>query len=125
MEEISRKYRKPWDQLDAYLSYTASVAQSGTKICSGGVCQAEHNVIPEGMRERTSRVYHLVLDWLRAVLAEGRQQGAMHFPGKPEDEATLIHAAIQGALQSARAEGPKRFTAVVRQIKAGLKGKAG
>ena len=58
------------------------------------------------------------------MLAERQKQNLMRFPGKPEDQAILIHAAMQGALQNARAEGPKPFTAVVRQLKEGMKGKA-
>ena len=124
LEEISRRYRKPWDQLEAYIAMVSGVRQSGNKICAGGVCQAEHNVIPEGMRERIHRAYEFMVNWLASVLAEGQMQNVMRFPGKPEDQAILIHAAMQGALQNARAEGPKTFTAVVRQLKEGMKGKA-
>ena len=63
------------------------------------------------------------MNWLVSVLTEGRKQRVMHFPGKPEDQAALIHAAMQGALQNARAEGPKQFTAVVRQLKASMREK--
>ncbi len=124
LEDVSRKYRKPWDQFEAYIGMVSGVRQSGNKICAGGVCQAEHNVIPEGMRERIHRAYEFMVNWLVSVLTEGRKQRVMHFPGKPEDQAALIHAAMQGALQNARAEGPKQFTAVVRQLKASLREKA-
>lgn len=124
LEEISRKHQKPWERFEAYIGMVSAIMQSGNKICAGGVCQAELNVIPEGMRERTHCLYEYMVNWLSSVLADGRKQGVMHFPGRAEDQAAMVHAAMQGALQNARAEGPKQFTAVVRQLTAGMKGKA-
>jgi hypothetical protein len=61
-----------------------------------------------------------VQDWLSDTLAAGRREGVMEYPGTPEAQAALIHAAVQGALQNARAEGPGAFDTVVRQIEEGM-----
>ena len=45
----------------------------------------------------------------------------MEFEGSPTERAVFILSAVQGALQIARATGPKEFTAVTSQIKLALK----
>ena len=121
LDEIAQTHQKPWDQFNAYMDHISSIQKSGDKICSPGIFQAEHNVISEGMRQGVKRLYHFAVRWITAMLTEGRGQGVMDFSGSPEDQATLIHAALQGALQNARSDDPKRFTAVVRQIKGNMK----
>lgn len=121
LKEISRKHSDPRKQLDSYLELMSEIAQSGTKICVTGVLQTEHNVISKGMRAGISRQHRFIHRWLSSVLEAGRRQGLMDIPGTPQDGAALICAAIQGALQNARAEGPRKFTAVVRQLRAGLR----
>ena len=125
LEEISRRYDRPWDQLDAYIAMTADIIKSGNKICPVGSLQAEHNIISKDMQEELNHLCDLNQSWLAGVLNEGRKKGIMTFPGTSEDQAALIQAAIQGALQNARAEGPKQFSAVIRQLKNSMKGKGG
>jgi len=124
LEDIARKHPKPWDRFEGYVGFISEIAQPGNKICPPGILQAEHNVISEGMRQGISRLYQLLVGWLTSVLADGRADGTMHFPGTPDEQATLVRAAIQGALQNARAEGPKKFMTAVRQLKAAMKTKA-
>jgi len=123
LEDLSRKYKNPWDQLEAYFAMVGEVLQSGLKICPVGSLQAEHNVITSEMQEEVHGVCRFIQSWLAGVLTEGRKKGVMVFSGMPEDQAVLIYSAIQGALQNARADGPKLFTAVIRQLKMNMKGK--
>ena len=85
--------------------------RSGHKICLTGSLQAEHNVTPKAMQQELTSLCKFVHAWITRVLAEGRKQKTMDFPGTPEDQASLIQATLQGGLQQARAEGPKPFTA--------------
>jgi len=121
LEDIAGKYHTPWDKFEAYLALVGDVVKSGNKICPVGALQVEHNVISQDMREELHRVCRAVQAWVAGVVAEGRKKGVMDFPGTAEDQAALIHSAIQGALQNARADGPKQFTAVMRQLRAGMK----
>ncbi len=123
--EISQKYHRPWDRFDAYIAMTTEIIKSGNKICPLGSLQAEHNLISPDMQKEIISLCDYIQAWLTEVLAEGREKGVMTFPGTPEDQAALIHAAIQGALQNARAEGPKQFSAVIRQLKDSMKRKGG
>ncbi len=124
LEEVARTYESPWDRFEGYVVVMSEIMQSGNKICLPGSLQAEYNVIPEAMRAAVSALYRSLRTWLTKVLTEGREQGQIDFPGSPQDQATLIHAAIQGALQNARAEGPKEFTTVVQQLRASMKAPA-
>lgn len=121
LEGISSTYHKPWEQFEAYLALVGDVVKSGNKICPVGALQVEHNVISQAMREEVHSVCRAVQSWVAGVVSAGRKKGVMAFPGTAEDQAALIHSAVQGAVQNARAEGPRQFTAVVRQLRAGMK----
>ena len=121
LDNISKKFPRPWDRLDAYMAMTTDIIKSGNKICPLGSLRAEHNLISTEMQDELNSLCGSIHSWLADVLAEGRKTGVMTFPGTPEDQAMLTHAAIQGALQHARAEGPKHFSAIIRQIRNNLK----
>lgn len=121
LEKITQEHATPWKQLEAYTLLVSQVMQSGHKICLTGSLQSEYEIIANGTRQELANVCSFVHTWISRLLAEGKNQHVMTFPGSPEDQASLIQAALQGALQQARAHGPKQFTTVVRQIKAMLK----
>ena len=123
LEAITREQTSPWKQLEAYTLLVSQVMQSGHKICLIGSLQSEYTIISKSTQQELTSLCQFVHAWLTRVLAEGKKKKVMTFPGNPEDQASLIQAALQGALQQARAESPKQFTAVVRQIKAMLKPK--
>lgn len=77
-------------------------------------------MIPERARAAVTELYETPKAWLAGVLEQGRSATLFEFDGDAVDRAALILAAIQGALQIARAEGTGEFTAVVREIEAGL-----
>ena len=121
LEEISARHADDaWKQFEAYVALMSQIMQSGNKICTPGILQAEHNIISKGMRAGISRQCQFMHRWMASVLRVGRKEGVMAFPGKPEDQATLVLAAVQGALQNARAEGTQKFSAVVRQLRKGI-----
>ena len=121
LEKISHEQTSPWKQLEAYTLLVSHIMQSGHKICLTGSLQSEYAIISRNTQQELTNLCQFVHSWLTRVLAQGKKQQLMTFPGTPEDQASLIQAALQGALQQARAENPKQFTAVVRQIKALLK----
>lgn len=125
LSEIDRHHRDPWERLEAFLEAVTEIRRSGDKICCAGAFQAEHNVLPQRVREGVASLLAHLRSWLAAVLAEGRGQGAMHFPGQAADQAALIVAALQGALQNARCEGHPLYRAVVGQLRAGLRAESG
>lgn len=123
LDELDRQYPNPSDRLGGYLALMAQVANAGTKICPLGALQSEFNVIPEAVRADVQELFEYGKRWLAGVLTEGRERGDMDFEGPPSERASLIMSALQGALQIARAVGPREFSAVAGQIKLGLKPK--
>lgn len=73
-------------------------------------------MIPERARAAVTELYETPKAWLAGVLEQGRSATLFEFDGDAVDRAALILAAIQ----IARAEGTGEFTAVVREIEAGL-----
>lgn len=120
LQAIDRTHDDPWDRFDAWTARLAAIARSGDKICPPGRLQSDLIVLPEPMRRGASQIYQMALKWLAGVLAEGRERGAMRFTGTPRDQATLVLAAMQGAIQTARAEGMAKFKTVVRQLRAAM-----
>ena len=118
--EADAKHPTPWGKLEAFLEAMTSIMHSGNKICPLGSLHSELNVLPDSTRNELKALFEFPKRWLASVLEEGRASGDMVFEGAASDRAVLILAAIQGALQIARAQGPKEFTAVVKQIRAGL-----
>ena len=121
LEALDAQYQRPSERLDAYLTLMTEIASGGNKICAMGALQSEFNVIPEAVRADIQELFDYAKRWLSGVLAEGRDRGEMEFAGSPTERAVFILSAVQGALQIARATGPKEFTAVTSQIKLALK----
>ena len=107
LAELDDQYESPADRLDAYLAMMAQVAHSGNKICPLGTLSAEFNVIPQKVQEDIRELFDFAKSWLTGVLAEGSERGELAFDGAASERAVLIMSAVQGALQIARATGPK------------------
>ncbi len=124
LEEISRFYENPWDLFEAYLAITSDIMLTADRICAAGVFQAEHNVVPGTVQVRIAEMMEAVREWLGGILAKGREQGVMEYPGTPDAQAALVVAALQGALQNARAETPVLYRAIVGQLRDGMRTKS-
>lgn len=116
-EKLGAKEKDPWRQLEAYFQIYMDFKIRGGKICPSGILQAEYHSIPEEMRASASALIVDLQLWLTRLLAEGREQGAFRFPGEPADQAMVIGATLQGALQIARAWGPERFDTALEQLR--------
>ena len=119
--DLDQQHEDPWQRLETFLGGLGALADSGSKICPMGCLRIEHNVIGESIRDELHQYHELGLRWLARLLEEGRAKGQMIFPGTPDAQATLINAALQGALQNARAEGSDQFHIVMDQLKAMMK----
>jgi len=110
----------PVKKLEGYMAVPLSYLRNGGKVCPIGVVEAEFDAIPEAMREETKAFDLRSRAWLADVLEEGRENGTFRFEGPAADKALLITAAMQGALQVARAGGVRLFFVALRQIKRDL-----
>ena len=121
LAKLDEQFAGPWDRFDAFLRGGCNLADSGSKICPMGCLRVEHNVIGDSIKDELHEYYQLGHWWLARLLEEGRSKDQMLYPGTSDDQAMLIHAALQGALQNARAEGPNQFHVVLDQLKASMK----
>ncbi|MDP7449215.1 MAG: TetR/AcrR family transcriptional regulator [Candidatus Latescibacteria bacterium] len=121
LAELDRQFEDPWERLEAFLNGGCNLADAGSKICPMGCLRVEHNVNGERIRDELHEFYQLGHWWLARLLEEGRTMGVMAFPGTSDGQAMLIHSALQGALQNARAEGAGQFHVVLNQLKAWMK----
>ena len=119
--DLDRQHKDPWQRLETFFGGMCAMADSGSKICPMGCLRVEHNVIADSIRGELHQHHELGQRWLARLLEEGRAKGQMTFPSTPDAQAILINAALQGALQNARAEGPGQFYTVIEQIKAMMK----
>lgn len=117
LNAISNSYPDPLDRFDAFVETLYENFLKNEKICPIGALQSEFQVIPNSMQEKVGHLRQIVTSWLADTLKAGRDAGRLSFPGNPGEQAALIFAALQGALQNARAEGHQIFNTVVHQIK--------
>ena len=114
---VERRSAAPENHLDGYLAIAVSHLRNRLRVCPLGVLEAEFNAIPTAMRDEVRALDSETRAWLQEILSHGRAAKAFYFAGPAEDKALVIVAALQGALQIARAAGPKSFFGTVRQIK--------
>ena len=70
-----------------------------------------------GSSMRLSIIFKLKPQWLGDFLAEGKKKGEFAFPGSAKDQAVLIMASLQGAIQMVCVTTPSCFDSTVKQIK--------
>lgn len=123
MEDAERL--PPQKKLEGYLAIFERFAQDGLKACPAGVLQAEYDIVPEPMRKEVRAMVEEIHTWLAQVLEEGRQAGVFRFVGRPQDQAPVLAASVQGSLQAARTLGKAHFQHALRQIRLGLAAEKG
>lgn len=98
--------------------FEATIAESaGEKACPCGMLGAEGATLGDATLERLREFYAANNERLRRILEEGRQDGSIRFAGEAEDAASLIFAALEGALMFARVQdGAAGFRAIKRQL---------
>jgi TetR/AcrR family transcriptional regulator, transcriptional repressor for nem operon len=120
-ERLEAEERDPWRKLEAFFGIYLDFKMHGGRVCPSGVLQAEYHSISEEMQASASGLIIDLQRWLTRILAEGREQGVFQFPGEPADQALVVGATLQGALQIARAWGPERFDAALDQLRRQLR----
>ncbi len=115
----------PRDKLEAYFEFQGKVLEKGRMICPQGILGAEFNALPGRVREAFLEFMEGQQRWLARLLRKGQEQGLFVDDAPPEELAVLVQAALQGALQLARAsDRPERFHAVVKELRSRVQGDA-
>jgi TetR/AcrR family transcriptional regulator, transcriptional repressor for nem operon len=87
------------------------------QVCLGGALQTDFKTLPVEMQKEAHLFLFNTFEWLENFLAAGKKKGEFNFPGSAADQALLIIASLQGAIQIVRVTTPASFDATVKQIK--------
>ncbi len=82
-----------------------------------GVLEAEYGSLPERMRHGVRSLASEIHGWVARTLRQGLDSGELAFPGDADNQAIVLGATVQGALQLARAFGPDHYHAAISQLK--------
>ena len=104
-------------KLDEFCLIFKRYVEQKQQICLGGALETDFKTLPEEMQKETRLFISNTLQWLENFLAEGKKKGEFNFPGSASDQALLIIASLQGAIQIVRVTSPASFDATVKQIK--------
>jgi TetR/AcrR family transcriptional repressor of nem operon len=116
----------PVEKFELYFKSTRAVLKEKDKICAFGILSAEINALPPEMRALVQQMMAKEVRWLERVLEEGRTAGHFQDTATVQEQAALVSASLQGALQVARAtENPEHFHAVERFLKSQILTEAG
>jgi TetR/AcrR family transcriptional repressor of nem operon len=105
-------------QFDAYLRFFEKLAVAGDKLCLGGRLSADLAVLPDPVRDPFRGFMADNSAWLSELLQAGQKQGVFKDDERAEDQALMLGAAVQGAVQIARTRGDAEyFRRVVQQLR--------
>lgn len=107
----------PPEKLEAFFRRYLTFLKEGQQICLGGALQTDFKTLPAAMQIETKKFTADILAWLEQVLVEGKERRLFSFPGNAKDQAILILAGLQGALQMTRAAGPSCLHSAMDQIR--------
>lgn len=102
-------------RIEAYVARYRDVLEED-KICPGGVLCTEYNTIDPPMQMALRELVHSHHEWLAATLEQGRRAGELAFRGEATDQAALLSATLQGAVQQGRVLGLPGFLAALKQL---------
>ncbi len=118
-EQMGHSRYGPLEQVGRFLDLEARNIE-GERVCPLGVAGVEYASLPAEACAEAEGLRDDLADWLTATLDAGRLEGRLDFPGDAGDQARVIMAAAQGALQLVRLHGREDFAAVRRAILTGL-----
>ncbi|QGM21123.1 TetR family transcriptional regulator [Spiribacter sp. 2438] len=109
----------PLDRLQRFLDLEARNLD-GERVEPLGLAGVEYASLPASACSEAEALRDDVADWLTGVLAAGLDTGDFQFGAAPRDQARLVMAGVQGALQLARLRDARDFTAVRRALLASV-----
>jgi TetR/AcrR family transcriptional regulator, transcriptional repressor for nem operon len=90
-----------WHQLETFIKiYTKSNREQ--KLCIVGSLGPDYNTLSDSTRAELKRMTELIIDWLTATLASGREKKIFSFGENPKIKAFLILSTLVASLQLTR-----------------------
>jgi TetR/AcrR family transcriptional repressor of nem operon len=105
-------------QFDRFLRFFEKLAMQGDRLCIGGRLSADLAVLPEAVRDPFRGFIVDNSEWLAELFDAGQRLGVFKRDAGAADQALMLGAAVQGAVQVARARGDvEYFRRIVRQLR--------
>jgi TetR/AcrR family transcriptional regulator, transcriptional repressor for nem operon len=114
MESKNISYAK---RLDEFFLIFKKFVEEKQQVCLGGALETDFKTLSEEMQRETRRFVADTRQWLETLLACGKKEGKFKYPGSAGDQALLIMAGLQGAIQMVRVTTPSCFDSTVKQIR--------
>ena len=111
-------------KLRAYAEIYIGVLEND-RMCLCGMLAAEYATLPDPMQNSVRKFFDANEAWLVQVLVSGRKKKQLAFTGTPIETASLLVAALEGAMLLARSRrDTNQLRSVARQLLASLGVKA-
>jgi AcrR family transcriptional regulator len=107
----------PLDMLNQYYETYISYLKSEEYVCLGGSLETDFHTFPGEMQNEIKEYASELIQWMKTILASGREKELFSFSGSPEDKAVFILSSVKGALQTARVSNREVFFRVLNAIK--------
>jgi AcrR family transcriptional regulator len=105
-------------QFDRYLRFFERLVVDGDRLCLGGRLSADLAVLPAPVRDPFREFSADHAAWRTALFEVGQALGVFKRDETPEDQALMLGATVQGAVQVARTRGDAEyFRRIVRQLR--------
>ena len=121
-ETIMASSSSPLEQLEVYFEAARNASEGCRKVCIITSLQASSEVISDTMVESIKTIGNMEVEFVAAILKEGKKSGKIIFGGDARAQATMVCATIKGALQYGRIHGEASFDSIINQLKRSLQG---
>ena len=104
-ETIMTSSSSPLEQLEGYFEVARNVSEGCRKVCIITSLQASSEVLSDTMVESIKTIGNMEVEFVAAILKEGKKCGEITFHGDAKAQATMVCATIKGAFQYGRIHG--------------------
>lgn len=103
-------------QFDRFLRFFERLTEDGSRLCMGGRLSADFAVLPDQVRDpfRAFMAEHGA--WLEELCRVGQKTGAFRKDMPAKEQALMLRAAVQGAVQLARSSGDPELYRTVAKV---------
>lgn len=92
-------------QFERFLRFFERLSEQGSRLCLGGRLSADFAVLPAPVRQPFQDFMAEHAAWLDELCRVGQRTGAFKADMPPQEQSLMLRAAVQGAVQLARAKG--------------------
>ena len=117
---LSVAAKSPIQKLKAYFSIYSS-AQNCSRVCLVGSLATDLHTIDLPVRKELAFLVEEIIEWVIAILEEGKDKSIFDFKGTTRTKALMIITNMLAAVQLARLTGEKDFqqikSTIIRELK--------